>query len=358
MLWVIFLGRRSAVKKSRGLLYSLIGIVLVGALGATVIAVNIDFIRDKYREYTAVDFEGPGFGEVIVRIDEGDDGLIIAQKLFDAGVVSQVEGFYRLMLQTNPTFYPGSFILKNQMSYAAALEVIKDPANVKNYKITIPEGYRAIQIFNSIAEVTGFSLDEIKSEAADLVGLGIPAEAKTIEGYLFPATYTFYLEDTPADILRTMVERMKEELVRFRVPESEWHTVLTLASITQREAKLSDDFYKVTRVFYNRINKSMPLQTDPTISYNFEGIELSKPQQDANPFNTYVINGLPPGPISSPGALAIDATVNPAAGDWLYFVTIDLRSGETIFTNTYSQHQQYVKILRQWEKDNPDWYDN
>jgi UPF0755 protein len=102
----------------------------------------------------------------------------------------------------------------------------------------------------------------------------------------------------------------------------------------------------------------MLLQTDPTISYNYEGIELSTAQQLANPFNTYVISGLPPGPISSPGALAIDATVNPASGDWLYFVTIDLRSGETVFTNTYSEHQKYVKVLRQWEKDNPDWYDN
>jgi UPF0755 protein len=355
---VIYLGRRSAAKKSRALIFSLIGIVLVAALSATLIAVNIDFIRDKYREYTIVDFEGPGFGEIIVRIDEGDDGLVIAQKLFDAGVVKQVEGFYRLMLQTNPTFYPGSFILKSQMSFASALEVIQDPTNVKNYKITIPEGFRAIQIFNSIAEVTGYSIDEIKKEAANLAGLGIPAEAPTIEGYLFPATYTFYLEDTPADILRTMVERMKEELAKYNVAESDWHTVLTLASITQREAKLPDDFYKVTRVFSNRINRGMLLQTDPTISYNYEGIELSKPQKDANPFNTYVINGLPPGPISSPGSLAIDATVNPAPGDWLYFVTIDLRSGETIFTSTYAQHEKYVKVLRQWEKDNPGWYDN
>jgi UPF0755 protein len=121
---------------------------------------------------------------------------------------------------------------------------------------------------------------------------------------------------------------------------------------------LPEDFPKVTRVFYNRISEDMIFQMDSTISYNFEGIELSKAQQDSNPYNTYVFSGLPPGPISSPGALAIDATVNPAVGDWLYFVTIDLRSGETIFTNTYSQHQQYVKILRQWEKDNPDWYDN
>ena len=352
------MGRRSAEKKSRGLLYSLIGIVLVGAIGATLVAVNIDFIRDKYREYTAVDFEGAGYGEVIVRIDEGDDGLIIAQKLFDAGVVSQVEGFYRLMLQTNPTFYPGSFLLKNQMSYAAALEVITDPDNVKNYKIAIPEGFRATQIFNAIHEATGYSMEEIQAEASDLAGLGIPTGAPTIEGYLFPATYTFYLEDTPADILRAMVERMKEELAKFNVAEADWHQVLTLASITQREAKLQEDFYKVTRVFFNRISEGMLLQTDPTISYNYEGIELSTAQQLANPFNTYVISGLPPGPISSPGALAIDATVNPAAGDWLYFVTIDLRSGETVFTNTYSEHQKYVKVLRQWEKDNPDWYDN
>lgn len=355
---MIQLGRRSIAKKSRALLYTLIGIVLVGAIGATLIALNIDFIRDKYRDYTVVDFEGPGFGEVIVRIDEGDDGLVIAQKLFDAGVVSQVEGLYQLMLQTNPTFYPGSFLLKNQMSYAAALDVIKDPANVKNYKIAIPEGFRAIQVFNKIAEVTGYSIEDIQKEATDLEGLGIPAEAPTIEGYLFPATYTFYLEDTPRDILRTMVERMKEELTKFNVPESDWHSVLTMASITQREVNLTEDYYKVTRVLYNRINVGMPFQTDTTVVYNYEGVELSKAQEAANPFNTFSFVGLPPGPISSPSSIAIDATLHPADGSWLYFVTIDLRSGETIFTNTYAEHLQYVKLLRQWEKDNPGWYDN
>jgi UPF0755 protein len=352
------MGRRSAEKSSRGLLYVLIGLVSIGALAATLIVVNIDLIREKYFEYTSVDFEGPGFGEVIVRIDEGDDGLVIAEKLFEAGVVSQVEGLYRLMLQTNPTFYPGSFVLKSQMSFAGALEVITDPNNVKIYEIAIPEGYRAVQIFDVIAKVTGYSIDEITLEAEDLVQFGIPEGAPSIEGYLFPATYTFFLEDTVEDILGTMVERMKQELERYNVAEADWHRVLTLASITQREAKLSPDFYKVTRVFYNRIERGMPLQTDPTKTYNYDGLELSKQQQDSNSFNTYVINGLPPGPISSPGSVAIDAAVNPAPGDWLYFVTIDLRSGETMFTNTYSQHEQYVKVLRQWEKDNPDWYDN
>jgi UPF0755 protein len=355
---VIHLGRRSVEKKSRALLYTLLGIVLVGAIGATVIALNIDSIKERFSAYTVVDFEGPGYGEVIVRIDEGDDGLVIAQKLYEAGVVSQAEGLYRLMLQTNPTFYPGSFVLKMQMSYEAALNIIKDPSNVKNYKIAIPEGYRAIQIFNRIAEVTGYSIDEIQRAAADLEGLGIPAQAPTIEGYLFPATYTFYLEDSPADILRAMVERMKEELVGYGVPESDWHRVLTLASITQREVNIPEDYYKVTRVLYNRIDVEMPFQTDTTVVYNFDGIELSQAQQEANPFNTFNFLGLPPGPISSPSSIAIDATLNPAAGDWLYFVTIDLRSGETIFTRTYAEHLQYVKLLRQWEKDNPDWYDN
>jgi UPF0755 protein len=104
----------------------------------------------------------------------------------------------------------------------------------------------------------------------------------------------------------------------------------------------------------------MKLETDPTISYSYSGkdmSELSRQKQTEHGYNTYLIQGLPPGPIASPGALAIEATLNPVAGDWLFFVTINLESGETKFSKTLAEHEKWVVFLRQWERENPNWYD-
>lgn len=252
-------------------------------------------------------------------------------------------------------------MMKLQMSNSAALDVLSNPSNALTYKVTIPEGYRAIQIFEELSRVSGIPIEEFVTTAEDLQSFGIPSQAQTIEGYLFPATYSFDEQASAGDILGAMVERMKQELNDLGVDEGKWHEVLTLASIIQREAKLEKDFFKVSRVFANRLEIGMKLETDPTITYSYSGkdmSEVSRQKQLEHGYNTYLIEGLPPGPIASPGRLALEATLNPAEGDWLFFVTIDLASGETKFSKTFAQHEEYVKLLRQWERENPNWYDN
>jgi UPF0755 protein len=252
-------------------------------------------------------------------------------------------------------------MMRFEMSNEAALSVLSNASNAMTYKVTIPEGYRAVQIFDELANVSGIPADEFRSVAKDLASFGIPSEALTIEGYLFPATYSFDTEASATDILQAMVSRMKEELATLGVAEKDWHSVVTLASIVQREAKLVPDFFKISRVLANRLEIDMVLQTDPTISYSYSGKDMSElpiDQQLEHGYNTYLIKGLPRGPIASPGALALEATLSPADGDWLYFVTINLESGETKFSKTLAEHESYVPLLRQWEKENPDWYDN
>jgi UPF0755 protein len=355
------MGRRSSKTKSKSKAIALVLSLAIMISGATLVALNIDYLKSQYLRFSTLDFQGPGVGEVIVRVSEGDDGEIITQKLLEAGVIKDFDSFYRLVLSENPTFYPGSFSLKLEMSNAAALKVLRDANNALTYKITIPEGYRAVLIFEEISKITGISKKELVETAADLAAFGLPSEAKTIEGYLFPATYSFDPSATAFDILKTMSDRMFSELEQQGVAEDQIHRVLTLASIIQREARLEEDFYKVSRVFANRIKESMRLETDPTISYSYDGTDMSDSSvEEARAFgyNTYVIDGLPLGPISSPGSLAIDATLNPASGEWLFFCTIDLRTGETVFTNTFAEHEEQVAILRQWERDNPGWYDD
>lgn len=336
-------------------------LVFLLAAGGVIAAANLDWIKSQYLKFITLDFEGPGAGEVVVRINEGDDGETITQRLVDLGVVRDYDSFYRLLLQANPIFHPGSYQLKLKMSNQAALDAITNPANVLTFKITIPEGYRAVQIFEEINRITGIPIKELRSTASDLTKFGIDSEAPTIEGYLFPATYSFDPQVTALDILGTMVQRMKQELDFYSVAASDRLRILTLASIIQREARHPEDFYKVSRVFYNRLEKDMLLQTDPTISYSYDGTDMTDaPREKAIEYgyNTYLVKGLPPGPISSPGSLAIDAALNPVPGSWLYFVTINLQTGETKFSKTLAQHEEYVKLLRAWEEQNPGWYDD
>jgi UPF0755 protein len=355
------MSRRSASRNRRLFVTITVFVLSLGLIGAGVVALNYDAIRDQYLRLTTLDFEGPGVGEVVVRIEAGEDGLAVSEKLLEAGVIRDFDSFYRLLIDENAVFYPGSFMLKLQMSNRSALEVLSNPANAMTYKVTIPEGYRAVQIFDELAKVSGIPVSEFEQAAEDLAKLGIPKKAPTIEGYLFPATYSFDQEATAEDIIRTMVQRMKKELEAFGVPETNWHKLLTLASIVQREAKMEPDFYKVSRVYANRLDIGMKLQADPTITYSYSGkdmSEVSREEQIQHGYNTYLLKGLPPGPIASPGSLAIEATLNPVAGDWLFFVTINLATGETKFSKTLSEHESWVVFLRAWERENPNWYDD
>ena len=357
---MILLGRRSVSGTiSRGSKI-LIGLLVILLLGGVAAAANFDWIRGQYQKLTSLDYQGSGVGEVVVRIESGEDGLAVAKKLFEAGVVRDVDSFYRVLLERNPIFYPGSFTLKLQMSNEAALSAVTDQANILSFQVTIPEGYRAVQIFEEVSRITSIPIEDLWAAAEDLAAYDIPDEAPTIEGYLFPDTYSFDLKVTAEEIIAIMVARMEKALADAGVAKEDWHDVLTIASITQREAKQEPDFYKVARVFANRIAIDMPLETDPTITYSYDGTDMSKASRQEQidyGYNTYLVAGLPPGPISSPGELAIDATLNPVAGEWLFFVTINLETGETKFSNTLAEHESWIPLLRQWEKENPDWYD-
>ncbi|MEY4019044.1 MAG: hypothetical protein RLZZ590_344, partial [Actinomycetota bacterium] len=132
--------------------------------------------------------------------------------------------------------------------------------------------------------------------------------------------------------------------------------VLTLAGLIQKEARIESDFYKVSRTFLNRIQAGMKLQSDATVSYGVDGNTVGTSAADRandNRYNTYRYAGLPIGPISAPGSVAIDAALNPAVGDWLYFCAVNLETGETVFSETYAQHEIAVRQWRAWMKEHP-----
>lgn len=300
------------------------------------------------------DYEGAGNGtEVLFAIQPGDIGSDVATNLVDAGVTMTFDAFYDLLL-ADPSiqFQPGTYELQEQMSAQAALDILRDPENIITIRALVREGLRAGEVFAALSDATGVPIEDYETVADDLAALGIPDEAPNIEGYLFPATYTFEPGGTAFDHIQRMVNETFSRLDARGVAAEDRHEVLTIASLIQREARLDEDFFRVSRVIQNRLEIDMMLQFDSATQYGAGDTGSVWSSADAleadNPYNTYAIVGLPIGPIAAPGDLAIDAALNPAEGDWIYFVTVNLATGETQFSVTLAEHEQGVERLRAW----------
>lgn len=326
------------------------------AIIAVFLFANRSQVRDVFEQIAGSDYSGGGSGTAVLQIEPGDDGSVIAQELVDLGVVKTYRTTYRLILERDMVFYPGSYNLKLQMSSSAALDAIANPDNRVANRVLVREGLRIENVISALAKGTGIAESEFVTACNNLAALGIPSTEVSAEGWLFPATYEFDLQLNATQILKKMVDRTIVELDRFGVQPADRHNVLTLASVLQKEVRFEADFYKASRVFTNRLDVGMPLQSDATVSYGVRGSTVSTSKadrEDPNGYNTYKYPGLPIGPISAPGSLAIDAAINPADGDWLFFVTVNLATGETVFTNSYAEHQKAVRQWLSWMRENP-----
>ncbi len=334
--------------------------LLVGALLLAVLAgvafANRSAIRAAYDSVSGADFSGTGHGSVVLQISAGDDGATIAQELVDLGVVKTYRTVYKQIIDRDFVFYPGSYQLKLEMSSSAALDALANQENRISNKVTIKEGLRLSQVLSQLAKATAIEQSSLEEAAGQLSKIGVPAGEVSAEGWLYPATYDFDPGISAQQVLSIMVERTKAELRKFGVAEKDWHRTLTLAALIQKEARQEADFYRVSRVFLNRLDQGMHLQSDATVSYGVNGSTVSTSSADraaANGYNTYRYPGLPIGPISAPGSIAIDAALHPADGKWLYFCAVNLATGETVFSETYSEHQKAVRQWQDWMRENP-----
>ncbi len=302
------------------------------------------------------DYAGTGNGtEVLVTIYAGEIGSDVARTLVDHGVTMTFEAVYEVLLADESIqFLPGTYRLQEQMSARAAIDALLDPANKITDRVTIPEGTTLDRALGLLAAGTGLPLADFEAAAADPQAFGVPAEAPSLEGYLFPATYTFEPDVSAVDVLTTMVDEMFARLDARGVAPEDRHRILTMAGLVQREAGPNpDDFGKIARVFYNRLDAGWRLESDATVAYgtgNFSTVWTTDAERaDAsNPYNTYANDGLPIGPIGLPGDVAIDAALSPTDGPWFFFVPIDLRTGETVFSVTVAEHEAAVERLRAW----------
>ncbi|MBX3099854.1 MAG: endolytic transglycosylase MltG [Salinibacterium sp.] len=351
-----------APKKKRSLLWLKITLPIVLVLGAAggVAAYGWFNYNEQVRALLGIplpnDFEGTGNGEeTIVSIKSGDIGSDVAVTLHEAGVTMTYDAVYNYLVE-NPdiTFTPGNWSLQKQMSAASAVAALQDEANKVTDRLLITEGTVLPNALETIAATTGIPLEEVQAAAADVSSFGLPAEATTLEGFLFPATYELDGTETAHDILQRLVDEMMSRLDKAGVSVDQRWDVVRLASIIQREAGSNiDDFAKISRVFQNRIEQGINLQSDATVAYGTGRLDSvwTEPEERAdasNLYNTYANPGLPVGPIGLPGDDAINAALHPADGPWLFFVPINLATGETVFSETADEHQTAVDQLLAW----------
>ena len=303
---------------------------------------SISSTTPDYNTLTSVE----GLEEVTIEVPTGASGSEIAAILYEAGVVKSTQAFFRVAVadERSQKVAPGSHRLTLKISAQQALEQLLDPERIPNL-IRINEGAWRSEIQEAFLSY-GFTRSEISRAFSSLK---LPKGFSSSEGLLFPAQYSFPEGTTAAQAAQRLVERFTEDGYAKKLLQGSSQyspqQLLTIASIIQAEGS-TQDFSKVSRVIYNRLNIGMPLQMDSTVHYIMQArgdIFLSRKSTMLNsPYNTYRRYGLPPGPICSPGADAIKAALEPVAGDWLYFITV--APGDTRFTSSLDEFNTWKAI--------------
>ena len=349
--------RRRRNRHGRSLLVLLVALVLVGGSGYAVWT-NLESLTGLTNPLESKDFEGPGGDPVDVEIPEGATGTAMGEALYENGVVASVASFTRAF-EANPDsvlIRPGTHTMLEEMpaSDAVALLVKNDTVDLQ---LTIPEGYTVDQIVERAVQVTGLPAEDFEAALEKPAEIGVPKQGDGgAEGWLYADTYQLEPDDTAVDLLTRMVQRTKNLLREKDVPVADWQAVLTKSSLVEREGLHAEDKPKIARAIENRLDDNTYLQIDAAVAYGAgkPGTELTRADLDdaENPYNTYEHTGLPPGPIANPGEVAIDAVLNPTPGDWKFWVTVNLDTGETKFAEDFEEHQRYVQELREWEEAN------
>ena len=244
---------------------------------------------------------------------------------------------------------PGEYELDASLSSQEILAKLLS-GRVVLHPVTIPEGYNLTQIADvlSTQQVTDAKeFTKLVRDRAFIATLGI--EADSLEGYLFPETYSFPRGTKAREVIKAMVDglhrvwsvEMQEQAARMKLS---LHQVLTLASVIEKETGSKEERELIAAVFHNRLRKKIPLQSDPTVIYGLPAFDGNIHKRDLSilsPYNTYRVQGLPPGPIASPGAHSLRAALFPAQASYLYFVSRN--DGTHQFSSTLTEHNQAVE---------------
>jgi len=283
-----------------------------------------------------------------VAVAAGESGTSIAQTLKRQGVILNSQRFVQLALSDKRalSILPGNHLIDRHIPIKMALAQLLDPKRNSSL-LTVVEGSTLSDILQSLIKA-GIARDHTKLLPPEQFP-GMDRRKTGIEGFLFPATYSFGKGTTTSVALQAMMDQFQRESSTINLKQGfgayPAYDVLKIASLIQIEADPAD-YQKVARVIYNRLAINMPLQLNSSVQYglNLRGrIALSRRQtQYPSPFNTYLHTGLPPTPISNPGRQAVSAALHPDSGDWLYFITV--KPHDTRFTKSFAEFQIWVTL--------------
>ncbi len=275
----------------------------------------------------------------------------IARALKDGGVIRSRVAFLAVTVARGTRGH----LLAGEYEFAPGLTLLEIVRRLEQgrglvHETTIPEGYAGRQIAELLADKGLVDSDRFMSllkdgKTLDQYGLG----GGSLEGYLFPDTYRLVKGMSEEAIIHRMVRRFQEvfgpeEQARAKELDMSIPDVVTMASLVEREARVPEERPLISAVFHNRLRRGMPLQSDPTVLYalsRFSGPLTKANLQAPSPYNTYVHQGLPPGPIANPGRASIIAALYPAASRFLYFVSKN--DGTHAFSNTLREHEAMVR---------------
>lgn len=338
--------RRRTAHTRRILLVLAAVVVVVAAVSAWVVVPKVSGL------FGSPDYDGAGTGRVTVTVNPGDSTTDIANTLKQADVVKSAGAFTDAAADQPAVtrIQPGAYVLRKHMSGSEAVKLLLDPAS-RNAAgdVVVIEGATGFDVADRLGRALGDQSKAVLQAIDDPAELGLPlgytVDGKapaSAEGFLYPATYNVDPKTAPAAALQKMITKFADEdrTMGFAAKAKRLgltpYQALIIASMAQSEAKFPDDMAKVVRVILNRLAADRPLQVDATSVYGAKvlGLDPKKVRFETldSPYNTYRNDGLPPTPISNPGEDAMNATVNPASGKWMYYVNGDAE-GHLFFTD-------------------------
>jgi len=365
-----------------------IGVIIGGGIwyfrtqgqGETVIALNQvpggrepqgveDWMLSMYLQSRADQINTPASDDptpVPFVVEVGETAASIGTRLQELGLISDV-ALFRRFLQYNgldASLEAGEYQLRRNMTMREIAEALQH-SRVQEVILTVPEGWRAEQIADLLTAENIMDGSVFLAAVRQGVAIEHPLLADRpggvgYEGYLFPETYRLPVQATPEDLLTRMLDTMQSRLPigwegMAAAQGLSLYEVLTMASIVEREAVVPEERPLIASVYLNRLQQGMYLQADPTVQYamGFQPdtgqwwktpVTLEEYEGVNSPYNTYLYPGLPPGPISSPGADAILAVLQPDESPYLFFLARG--DGSHIFAETFEEHQRNIQLYQ------------
>lgn len=373
-------GKRRKKRQKTNSLAGKIALCLITAIIIALLATG--FFVYRYVDSSIKPLDSSSTEYITVDIPEGSGNKYIGQILEKAGVIKSATVFnYYTKFKNYSNFQSGYYNLQASMNLDEICKLLKEggtpqPEKPSLGKILVTEGYTIKQISEAVTKnsakknaSTPYSSEDFMKVVQDEAFISkmaakypkllssLPSADQVtyrLEGYLFPATYSYYKETSMEDIVEEMISTMDSYMSQYydtiAASGKSVNDVLTLASLVEKEGSTDDDRRNIASVFYNRMNNNMPLQSNIAILYAMGKLgEETSLAADASidtsidsPYNVYTNTGLMPGPVDSPSLAAIEATVNPASTDYYYFVA-DVKTGKVYYSENFDDHQANVE---------------